>query len=48
MALILVDIEGFSYERAAEVLELPPSTLGVRVFRGRKLLKQKLAAYMES
>ena len=48
MALILVDIEGFSYEDAAGILELPSSTLGVRVFRGRKLLKEKLSSYMEA
>ncbi|OIO06190.1 MAG: hypothetical protein AUJ52_12685 [Elusimicrobia bacterium CG1_02_63_36] len=47
MAIILVDIEGFSYEDAARVLEVPASTLGVRVFRARKLLKERLRPFME-
>lgn len=47
MAVALVDLEGYSYEEAAEVLELPPSTLGVYVFRGRKKLKQSLAHLVE-
>ena len=47
MAVTLVDLEGYSYERAAEVLELPASTLGVYVFRGRKALKKKLAPLAE-
>lgn len=47
MAVALVDLEGYSYEDAARVLELPASTLGVYVFRGRKRLKQKLAHLME-
>jgi RNA polymerase sigma-70 factor (ECF subfamily) len=42
-AVALVDLEGYSYEDAAKALEIPASTLGVRVFRGRKLLKEKLA-----
>lgn len=42
MAVALVDMEGYSYEEAAKVLEIPPSTLGVYVFRGRKRLKETL------
>lgn len=42
MALILVDLEGCAYDEAARVLECPVSTLGVRVHRGRKLLKERL------
>ena len=47
MAVTLVDIEGQSYDEAAKALELPISTLGVRVFRGRKLLREKLKGYWE-
>lgn len=47
MALILVDIEGCSYEEAAKSLGMPVSTLGVHVFRGRKALKRRLAGFME-
>lgn len=47
MAVALVDLEGYSYEEAAGVLEIPPSTLGVYVFRGRKRLKQALAHLVE-
>ncbi|TBR26451.1 sigma-70 family RNA polymerase sigma factor, partial [bacterium] len=47
MAVTLVDIEGQSYDQAAKALELPISTLGVRVFRGRKMLKERLKDYWE-
>lgn len=38
----LVDIEGASYEEAAEVLDLPLNTLRSRLFRARAELKGKL------
>ena len=47
MAVTLVDIEGFSYEEAARILEIPNSTLGVRVYRGRKQMKERLKPFME-
>lgn len=47
MAVALVDMEGYSYEEAAKVLEIPPSTLGVYVFRGRKKLREKLKHLVE-
>lgn len=47
MAVSLVDIQGQSYEQACKALEIPISTLGVRVYRGRKLLRQQLKAYWE-
>ena len=47
VAVTLVDIEGRSYEEAARMLEIPVSTLGVRVFRGRKTLKERLKGYWE-
>lgn len=42
MAVALVDLENFSYEEAAKMLEIPVSTLGVRVHRGRKRLRKLL------
>lgn len=44
-AVILVDIEDQSYEGAAEVLGVPVGTVRSRLFRGRKLLQEKLAEY---
>lgn len=48
MAVALVDLEGYSYEQAAEILDMPASTLGVYVFRGRKRLREKLKSWEES
>ena len=48
MAVALVDLEGYSYEEASKVLEIPASTLGVYVFRGRKRLKTALSSLMEN
>lgn len=48
MAVALVDLEGYTYEQAAAVLELPASTLGVYVFRGRKRLREKLKSWEEA
>ncbi len=48
MAVVLVDMEGMSYEDAARALDCPPSTLGVRVFRARKRLKERLGPSMEA
>lgn len=48
MAVAMVDLEGYSYEDAAQILEIPISTLGVRVFRGRKLLRDRLKPLLEA
>ena len=42
-AVVLRDIEGMSYEDAAAVLELSVDALGVRLLRGREMLRAKLA-----
>lgn len=41
-AVILVDVEGDSYEAAAEVLGVPVGTVRSRLFRARRLLQQSL------
>jgi len=44
-AVLLVDLEDFSYEEAAEVLGCPIGTLRSRLFRGRKHLFLALESY---
>jgi RNA polymerase sigma-70 factor, ECF subfamily len=43
-ALVLCDLYGFPYARAAEILEVPVGTVKSRVFRGRLALGEQLAA----
>jgi RNA polymerase sigma-70 factor (ECF subfamily) len=43
--LLLVDVEGFSYEEAASILACPVGTVGSRLFRGRKSLFVMLQDY---
>ncbi len=44
-AVVLVDVEDQSYEAASEILGVPIGTVRSRLFRGRRLLQQKLATY---
>ncbi len=46
-AVILRDIEGFSYEEIAEILEVSLGTVKSRLMRGREALKKRLAAYAQ-
>jgi RNA polymerase sigma-70 factor, ECF subfamily len=46
-AVVLHDIEGLSYEEAAEALGCPVGTVKSRLFNGRNLLRRKLAYYVE-
>ncbi|MEX2181468.1 MAG: sigma-70 family RNA polymerase sigma factor [Gemmatimonadaceae bacterium] len=46
-AVVLVDLEDQSYEDAAEVLGVPVGTVRSRLFRGRKLLQERLFAYAQ-
>lgn len=45
MALLLCDIEGFSYEEIADILGIKVGTVRSRLHRGREALKKKLADY---
>ena len=41
--LVLVDIGDFSYQDAAQILDVPVGTVMSRLHRGRRILKQELA-----
>jgi RNA polymerase sigma-70 factor (ECF subfamily) len=43
--LLLVDVEGLSYEEAASVLDCPVGTVGSRLYRGRMALFAMLQEY---
>lgn len=42
IAIQLVNVEGFSYDEAAEMLNVPPGTVRSRMKRGRTLLQKQL------
>lgn len=42
LAVHLCDVEEFSYEEAAEALEVPVGTIRSRLFRGRRLLRDRV------
>ena len=48
MAVLLADIEGFSYKEVAEILEIPVGTVMSRLYRGRKLLEETMLQYARS
>jgi RNA polymerase sigma-70 factor (ECF subfamily) len=48
MAVTLCDMEEMSYEEAADAMEVPVGTVRSRLYRGRKLLRQKLVALEEN
>lgn len=43
--IILCDLEGFTYEEMAKILDIPIGTVRSRLHRARNLLKEKLAEY---
>ncbi|TAE00622.1 MAG: sigma-70 family RNA polymerase sigma factor [Bacteroidetes bacterium] len=48
MVIILCDLEGFTYEEMAKILDIPVGTVRSRLHRARFILKQKLKLYAES
>lgn len=47
MAVVLCDIEEMSYQEAAHAVGVPTGTIRSRLYRGRRLLRRKLAGLVE-
>ncbi len=45
VAVILSDVDEFSYKEIAKILGIPLGTVRSRLFRGRRLLRKRLAEY---
>jgi len=43
-AVVLRDVEGLNYATIGEILEVPEGTVKSRIYRGRMLLRERLAA----
>lgn len=46
--ILLCDIEGFTYEEIAKIIDIPVGTVRSRLHRARNLLKEKLEKYARS
>ena len=42
IVIVLVDMEGYSYEEAAEILKWPLGTVCIRLHRARRVLREKI------
>ncbi len=45
IAVVLCDVEGFSYKEISEILECPVGTVMSRLYRGRRLLQKELREF---
>ena len=45
--IILCDLEGFTYDEMAKILDIPIGTVRSRLHRARNILKQKLQSYAQ-
>jgi len=45
--VLLCDVEGFTYEEIAKIIDVPIGTVRSRLFRARNMLKEKLKSYAE-
>ena len=46
-AVVIIDVEDQTYDTAAAILQVPIGTVRSRLFRGRRLLQERLTAYAE-
>ena len=46
--VLLCDVEGFTYEEIAKIIDVPIGTVRSRLFRARNMLKEKLKNYAET